>query len=965
MALPKLFQRIFWHNNTTPAINEDNLNAMSKAIDDIDDRVIDLGDKIIEDVPIIIEALADIDTAVEAAQTAATTATTKAGEASTSATNAANSATSAGTSATTATNKAGEASSSATTASTKADEASASATTASTKAGEAATSATNAANSATAAAASASQAAAWSANPPYIGANGNWYVYDTTTSAYVDSGVDASITVDIADVTALAPDATPYVTNTGTNTDPVFHLFLPRGAKGEDGVSPIVTITTITGGHRVTIVDEDHPTGQSFDVMDGTGAGDMQAAVYDPNGTVANAGGIVDYVATHGGSNVRNFYNVQDYGVLPVVDENNYNPTAVTTALQTLINTVPAGSVLFFPVGVYRINNGITFNKRIAFVGEDTTIKTWTVGTVTDAPVSQIQTAADFPANTTMFTRQNAVVCVFRNLSFSCSDNSGHSLYEQHDNTDPFPVVVGQTTANFPYPYYKVSVPSSVEGINGILIDGDVEGQWLGQFDIENCYFYGFTGYALKIYQHRMIHNCGFANCNTCIKVTYTDNCISNCWFRHSNNAIVTEGVNNTLLNISDCWADQLAGHFISCNNTVTGSNHPKITLLVSNAWVDMVDQSAIYAADSELFECMIQGRFSRCGMTYAGASNSDWTYSISPYSDVISVWRITNCEIDVTVQRRVINSSIEKYNRNCPLKLLGRTASTINIKESRITCMDLGLEHIAVTGTSGVYPSFALGVYISFTDICCKDGDFRPYGTIPFKYSAIVPRANSPLKRIAPGASNEYAIDTSTNMIYRSTGTANTDWESIGVGKVATMPSASANELGNVFMYVGTTDSNYTHGNIYECVLDGSTYKWVTNAALTWAALTGKPFSSVGSGLSVSSDTLTADVQSVTVDSTGTASSSAVSYQRVGVNGNYTEINGTKYMEQTVTTSTSADVTATFTNAAIKADSVIEDVYNVYGIRASNIVTTAGQCVLTIPKQSTAFSLGIRIYIR
>ena len=48
MALPKLFQRIFWHNNTTPAINEDNLNAMSKAIDDIDDRVIELGSAVME-----------------------------------------------------------------------------------------------------------------------------------------------------------------------------------------------------------------------------------------------------------------------------------------------------------------------------------------------------------------------------------------------------------------------------------------------------------------------------------------------------------------------------------------------------------------------------------------------------------------------------------------------------------------------------------------------------------------------------------------------------------------------------------------------------------------------------------------------------------------------------------------------------------------------------------------------------
>jgi hypothetical protein len=44
-------------------------------------------------------------------------------------------------------------------------------------------------------------------------------------------------------------------------------------AEGEDGYSPEVTITTITGGHRVTITDKDHPQGQSFDVMDGQGGG--------------------------------------------------------------------------------------------------------------------------------------------------------------------------------------------------------------------------------------------------------------------------------------------------------------------------------------------------------------------------------------------------------------------------------------------------------------------------------------------------------------------------------------------------------------------------------------------------------------------------------------------------------------------------------------------------------------------
>lgn len=47
----KLYNRIDWENNTTPALNEDNLNDMSKAIDDIDDRVVDLGGGLLETLP--------------------------------------------------------------------------------------------------------------------------------------------------------------------------------------------------------------------------------------------------------------------------------------------------------------------------------------------------------------------------------------------------------------------------------------------------------------------------------------------------------------------------------------------------------------------------------------------------------------------------------------------------------------------------------------------------------------------------------------------------------------------------------------------------------------------------------------------------------------------------------------------------------------------------------------------------
>lgn len=44
------------------------------------------------------------------------------------------------------------------------------------------------------------------------------------------------------------------------------------GATGADGVSPAVTISTITGGHQVKITDASHPSGQTFNVMDGAGA---------------------------------------------------------------------------------------------------------------------------------------------------------------------------------------------------------------------------------------------------------------------------------------------------------------------------------------------------------------------------------------------------------------------------------------------------------------------------------------------------------------------------------------------------------------------------------------------------------------------------------------------------------------------------------------------------------------------
>jgi len=96
MALPKLFQRIFWHNNTTPAIQEDNLNAMSKGLSDVDDRVISLAGTIMEDVPQIQEDMEELEADMALIDTKIASATAEANRATTAANNAAASVISAG-----------------------------------------------------------------------------------------------------------------------------------------------------------------------------------------------------------------------------------------------------------------------------------------------------------------------------------------------------------------------------------------------------------------------------------------------------------------------------------------------------------------------------------------------------------------------------------------------------------------------------------------------------------------------------------------------------------------------------------------------------------------------------------------------------------------------------------------------------------------------------------------------------
>ena len=70
-------------------------------------------------------------------------------------------------------------------------------------------------------------------------------------------------------------------------------------------------------------------------------------------------------------------------------------------------------------------------------------------------------------------------------------------------------------------------------------------------------------------------------------------------------------------------------------------------------------------------------------------------------------------------------------------------------------------------------------------------------------------------------------------------------------------------------------------------------------------------------------------------------------------------------YLEQTVTLSTSASTTVTFTDSSITANSFIEYACSVWDLVPESITGAAGSCTIVLPKVESAQSVTVRIYVR
>lgn len=109
------------------------------------------------------------------------------------------------------------------------------------------------------------------------------------------------------------------------------------------------------------------------------------------------------------------------------------------------------------------------------------------------------------------------------------------------------------------------------------------------------------------------------------------------------------------------------------------------------------------------------------------------------------------------------------------------------------------------------------------------------------------------------------------------------------------------------------------------------------------------------------------------TVDTTSYATSASVSAITDGQTiDSFSEVEtalndkmNNTYLEETVTLSTSATTTVTFTDSSILATSVIDIAVGVWGLTPEDVTVSTGVCTIVMPKVSTAQTIAVRIYVR
>lgn len=261
----------------------------------------------------------------------------------------------------------------------------------------------NAAESAQTAEAKAQEAQHVATKPPYIQGE-NWWVWDEESGSYVDSGIDASVSLAVAETVTGAPGTEALVENIGTASDLLLRFTIPRGEKGE--VGSVDSVNSQTGD--VTLQAEDIPSSapdgeaawtDTQTYLDGLNAREkaLEAsrgqpgglAVLTPEGKLAQMPDASDVGAVPTERTVNGkplsadiTLNATDVGALPSTEKGQPNGLATLDAEGNLVQSHAAGFELSVAQGGTGASDPVNARSNLG-VGKSLWSGNWSSGSIT------------------------------------------------------------------------------------------------------------------------------------------------------------------------------------------------------------------------------------------------------------------------------------------------------------------------------------------------------------------------------------------------------------------------------------------------------------------------------------------------------------------------------------------------------------------------------------------------------
>lgn len=307
-----------------------------------------------------------------------------------------------------------------------------------------------------------------------------------------------------------------------------------------------------------------------------------------------------------------------------------------TEAIAKCLSEVDSGAIVYFPKGVYCVSQPFILSKNVQLYGDTKMSEIHKAGELGRTPYPESVIKWVGGANNTIFTVGDKAYRVdFCNLAF---------IADAYVVNETGNVATEGSPAKF---FEAVTLVEDVNAIDTTGCNGDKT--------INNCAFYGFSGIALTINQHKYIKDCSFSHCNIGVKCTNYDNIFHTCWWCKCSIGIYSDITNNVF--VYGSWFDQMEQHAVK-------SDAQLMLHFEGGCQVDMCDYCAIYAT-ATLIQSRISGRFSRCGMYYAGTSDITTIDKTERYKAVcIYAYTCNTSYFEVTTHKRAIKTGLG----SCPV---------------------------------------------------------------------------------------------------------------------------------------------------------------------------------------------------------------------------------------------------------------------------------------------------------